>query len=156
MKKPTSLKGFAVTRNSWDQDFILLAQFWADRRSKDPSTKVGAVIVHPETRAIVSMGYNGFPKGVFDDPTLLENREEKYKRVIHAEANAILAAGHAARGMHLYGTLFPCNECAKLIISAGIRKVYTPPPPEGRCNNYDVSMDMLTRAGVHFYFVELP
>lgn len=145
-----------MSRNSWNQDFILLAQFWADRRSKDPSTKVGAVITDPDTKEIISIGYNGFPRGVHDCDTLLNDRPEKYARVVHAEANAILFAGHRARGMNLYGTLFPCNECAKLIISSGIKRVYTPKPPAGRDANYAVTRDMFTRAGVFYEYVELP
>ncbi len=142
--------------NTWDEDFLRLAQFWADLRSKDPSTTVGAVIADPNSHEIVSIGYNGFPRGVRDDEALLNDRPSKYARVVHAEVNAILFAGHRARGMDLYGTLFPCNECAKVIIQAGIRRVITPPIPEGRDANYAVTFDMFRRSGVLFDFVELP
>lgn len=91
--------------------------------SKDPSTKVGAVLVRD--RRIVATGYNGFPRGMVDDERL-DSREAKYKRVIHAEQNCLLYAGiDRSRGgtIYIYGMRGPCNHCAKHLIQAELRRV---------------------------------
>jgi dCMP deaminase len=99
----------------------------AAERSKDPSTQVGACIVDEQNR-ILSTGYNGFPHGCSDDD-FPWNRDEslgetKYQFVVHAELNAILnARGKSLSGSKVYVALFPCNECAKAIIQAGIAEV---------------------------------
>lgn len=112
---------------SWDDYFIMVA-FLSAQRSKDPNTQVGACIVNPKRR-IVGIGYNGFPCGCSDDElpwsrvghSLLHT---KYPYVCHAEANAILNSAAATRERStMYVDLFPCNECAKLIIQAGIKEV---------------------------------
>ena len=96
-------------------------------RSKDPNTQVGACIVNTERR-IVGVGYNGFPTGCSDDQLPWARTGEflqtKYPYVVHAEANAILNSISAdLRGATIYVALFPCNECAKLIIQVGVREV---------------------------------
>jgi dCMP deaminase len=111
---------------SWDDYFMCVAKLSA-MRSKDPSTQVGACIVNA-SRHIVGVGYNGFPIGCSDDelPWGKEGPflETKYPYVVHAEANAILnAIGGDLSGCTIYVALFPCNECAKLIIQARIREV---------------------------------
>ena len=106
----------------WDDRFLDLADHIASW-SKDPSTKVGAVIVRPN-RTIASVGYNGFPRGVKDDPERLDDRPVKYSMTVHAEANAILSADGRLDGCTLYVTpLHPCSNCAALIIQSGIAKV---------------------------------
>lgn len=105
----------------WDRRFLELAAL-ASEWSKDPSTKVGAVIVRQD-RSVASVGFNGFPRGCLDDPALYADREVKYERVVHAEMNAILAAGEAVRGYTLYVTLPPCQCCAAHIIQSGIARV---------------------------------
>ena len=110
---------------SWDEYFMGVAML-ASRRSKDPSTQVGACIVSQDN-IIISTGYNGMPKGCSDDefPWNREGEDTKYPYVVHAELNAILNAnGRDLRGSKLYVALFPCNECAKAIIQSGIREVY--------------------------------
>ena len=110
----------------WDDYFMGVSLLAADR-SKDPSTQVGACIVSNDNR-ILSTGYNGFPHGCSDDD-FPWNRDEsvgetKYQFVVHAELNAILnSRGKSLVGSKLYVALFPCNECAKAIIQAGIREV---------------------------------
>jgi dCMP deaminase len=94
--------------------------------SKDPSTKVGAVIVD-DRRIVLGMGYNGFPRRVRDDVDRYNDRPTKYAMVVHAEANAILNAAASVRGATLYCTWHPCSACAALIIQAGIVKVVSPP-----------------------------
>jgi dCMP deaminase len=95
--------------------------------SKDPSTKVGAVILDDERR-IRAVGFNGFPRGVSDD-VRLNDRDQKLPLMVHAEANAIAnaaAVGTPLKGCSMVTTKYPCHECAKLIISAGIKLVVTP------------------------------
>ena len=109
---------------TWDEYFMGVALL-AARRSKDPNTQVGACIVD-ENNVILTTGYNGFPLGCSDDefPWEREGEHTKYPYVVHAELNAILnASGKSLRGARLYVALFPCNECAKAIIQAGIREV---------------------------------
>ena len=109
---------------NWDEYFMGVAML-AARRSKDPSTQVGACIVSQDN-IIISTGYNGMPKGCSDDefPWNREGEETKYPYVVHAELNAILNSnGRDLRGSRIYVALFPCNECAKAIIQSGIREV---------------------------------
>ena len=111
---------------SWDEYFMGVASLSA-MRSKDPSTQVGACIVNADKR-IISMGYNGMPRCCNDDEFPWDREgnplESKYLFVCHAELNAILnSAGGNVRGCTVYTTLFPCNECAKAIIQAGISEV---------------------------------
>lgn len=111
---------------SWDEYFMGIASLSA-LRSKDPNTKVGACIVDDDNK-VVSIGYNGMPKGV-DESQLSWNKGEgldsKYLYVCHAEFNAILNTrnGSALKGCHLYVTLFPCNECAKACVQVGIKEI---------------------------------
>ena len=92
--------------------------------SKDPSTKVGAVIVDKDNR-IISTGYNGFAKGVADESSRYDDRSTKYKIILHAEENAIMFANRNLEGCSLYVTqLYPCAHCASLIIQSGIKEVY--------------------------------
>lgn len=110
--------------DKWHKRFIELAKTIA-RYSKDPRTKVGAVIVDDEKR-IVSMGYNGFPRKVLDLEERLNDRKEKLKYIVHAELNAILNAKRDLEGTTIYVyPYFPCNECAKAIIQSGVRRVIT-------------------------------
>ena len=109
---------------SWDEYFMGIAML-AAKRSKDPNTQVGACIVSADN-IILSIGYNGMPKGCSDDvfPWVREGEETKYPYVVHAELNAILNAnGRDLRGSRLYVALFPCNECAKAIIQSGVKEV---------------------------------
>ena len=111
---------------SWDEYFMGIALLSA-KRSKDPSTQVGACIVN-QFNKIVGIGYNGFPIGCSDDelPWQREANEinkTKYPYVVHAEANAILNSTKDLHGGRMYVGLFPCNECAKLIIQSGICEI---------------------------------
>ncbi len=111
---------------SWDEYFMAVAKL-AGMRSKDPNTQVGACIVSADNK-ILSMGYNGFPKGCSDDefPWAREGEmlSTKYVYTVHSELNAILNyRGGSLEGAKLYVSLFPCNECAKAIIQSGIRTV---------------------------------
>ena len=111
---------------SWHEYFASIARLIA-RRSKDPNYQVGALIVNQQ-KEIVATGYNGFPWGFSDDKYFWNDEgswlETKYPYCVHAEANAVISAKQNCQGFILYTTLFPCNECAKLIIQAGIKTVH--------------------------------
>ncbi len=136
---------------SWDEYFMGVAHL-SGMRSKDPNTQVGACIVSRDNK-ILSMGYNGFPCGCSDDefPWAREGDmlETKYAFVTHSELNAILNyRGGSLEGTKLYVSLFPCNECAKAIIQAGIRTVvYASDKYEGTPANV-ASKRMFEAAGV--------
>lgn len=113
--------------NKWHRRFLELAKH-VSNWSKDPSTKIGAVIVNPETKIVVGMGYNGFPRGIDDSDERLNTREIKYKLVVHAEVNAVLNSNNPTKGCWIY--VYPsimkpniCPECSKVISQAGIKKV---------------------------------
>lgn len=121
----------AKVNSKWDTRFMKLAReisTW----SKDPSSKIGAVIVNDDRR-ILSTGYNGFPKGIEDTEERLNDREQKYPRIVHAEMNALMAALHSGVSVkdatiYVYG-LPVCPECTKSIISAGIKRIVISPDP---------------------------
>ena len=121
-----TLKGVFMDRLSWDEYFMGIALLSA-KRSKDPSTQVGACIVDQDNK-VVSIGYNGMPRNCDDSQLTREKGEgldSKYLYVCHAEFNAILNTrdGSQLKGCKVYVTLFPCNECAKAIIQTGIKKI---------------------------------
>ena len=140
---------------SWDEYFMGIAML-AAKRSKDPSTQVGACIVSQDN-IIISTGYNGMPKGCSDDefPWGRDGDDNKYPYVVHAELNAILNAnGRDLRGSRVYVALFPCNECAKAIIQSGVKEVvYLSDKYKDTMGNL-ASKRMLTAAGVKFSRLE--
>ena len=132
----------------WDLRFTELAKH-ISTWSKDPSTKVGAVIVNKKNQ-IISTGYNGFPRGVKDTPERLNTRELKYSMVIHAEINAILFSTQPLDGATLY--LWPflsCSTCSSVIINAGIKRVVAPINDNPRWKtSFDLSKQLYHEAGV--------
>ena len=135
---------------SWDTYFMGVALL-SSYRSKDPSTKVGACIVNEQKR-IIGIGYNGFPFGCDDDQFPWDREGDyldcKYPYVVHAEPNAILNSTTSLQGATLYVTLFPCNECAKLIIQSGIKEiVYMGDKYDGTPSDI-ASKKMLSAAGI--------
>ena len=141
---------------TWDEYFMGLAHLSA-LRSKDPNTQVGAAIVD-ENHRVVSVGYNGMPKGCSDDvfPWSREGAllQTKYAFVVHAELNAILNSKYPVSGCTLYVSLFPCNECAKAIIQAGIRRIVY---ESDKYQNTDItiaSRRMLKAAGIELVQLE--
>ena len=140
---------------SWDEYFMGIAML-AAKRSKDPSTQVGACIVSPDN-IIISTGYNGMPKGCSDDefPWDRTGEETKYPYVVHAELNAILNAnGRNLKGSRLYVALFPCNECAKAIIQSGVAEVVYLSDKYADTMMNLVSKRMLDAAGVKYVRLE--
>ena len=92
------------------------------KRSRDPSTKVGCVIVRPD-KSFAAVGYNGFPRGMEDRDEWYAEREEKYDRVVHAEMNALAAMKETAKGCTVYVTHPPCKECTKFLAAHQVGKV---------------------------------
>ena len=131
----------------WNKRFMDLAEHVAEW-SKDPSTKVGAVIVNDD-KQVLGLGYNGFPRGVHDCKERYNDRNLKLQFVAHAERNALDNAADV-RGATLYSTLFPCTDCAKGIIQRGIRCVVTTQPNEVQSKrfNFETSKIMFDEAGV--------
>lgn len=121
----------ATSQKEWDRRWLEDALHNA-QRSKDPSTKVGCVVVG-EDQTMIAQGWNGFPRGVPDDPALLADRESRLRLTIHAEKNAFLNAarlGVRLKGATLYVTAPPCAQCAAAAIQVGIaRIVHLPPTP---------------------------
>ena len=131
---------------NWDTRFLNLAAHIATW-SKDPSTKVGCVLVNNK-KVIIGMGYNGFPRGVEDSPERWNDRPTKYKFVVHAEANAILNATDDVEGCAAFSTLMPCEGCTKLLIQAGISILVTNKEGIAERGGYEASFKMLEEAGI--------
>ena len=145
---------------SWDEYFMAIAKLSA-MRSKDPNTQVGACIVSDDNR-ILSIGYNGAPNG-FDDerfPWAREgnNLETKYPYVCHAEMNAILNYRGSKKDLEhakIYVDLFPCNECAKIIIQSGIKDVIYLSDKYANSENNIASRKLFDECGVTYKKIEL-
>lgn len=113
----------------FDRHNLALAEL-VSRRSKDPSTKTGAVIIDPLGR-LVSTGYNGFPRQMPDWPECYANREQKYSRIVHCEMNALIFARRELEGCTLYTWPFmSCDRCVVHMLQAGIRRFVAPVCPE--------------------------
>lgn len=139
---------------SWDEYFMGVSKL-SGMRSKDPNTQVGACIVSEDNK-ILSMGYNGFPQGCSDDvfPWAREGGEleTKYPYVTHSELNAILNyRGGSLEGAKIYVSLFPCNECAKAIIQAGIKTIVYDDDKYAKTPSIIASKRMLDAAGIKYY-----
>lgn len=146
-------------RISWDQYFMGLALLSA-QRSKDTRTKIGACIVDSHNR-IVGIGYNGFPRGCADEEfphargrdeqgNLIRLYDSKHAYVVHAEANAILnSMGRDMQGATLYCVMPTCNECAKLIVQVGIKRVvYLASPTYEARDEFLAAKRMYDSAGI--------
>lgn len=142
-----------MSYKNWDHRFLDLAKFISDW-SKDPSTKVGAVICDENNR-VISVGYNGFPKNVEDDERLY-NREMKYQIIVHGEINAILFANKSVKGCTLYTYPFqPCSRCASLIIQSGISRVVT---LKNKCDrwkdDFNLSSNLFKESNINLEFLD--
>ena len=138
---------------SWDEFFMAMAKL-PEQRSKDPNTQVGACIVDKNNR-IVSIGYNGFPNGISDDELPWEREgnflNTKYAFVCHAEENAIMnAKRYNLDDCILYVSLFPCHECAKLIIQSGIKHIVYYDDKYADTDSTIASKLMLDMAGIKY------
>jgi dCMP deaminase len=146
---------FKARQEKWDRRFIELARH-ISTWSKDPSTKVGAVIVDCEHR-VVSVGYNGFPRGVADAEHRLNDREMKYKIVVHAERNALLFARQALTGCTIYTWPFmSCSACTGMAIQSGIVRHVAPLNDNPRwVEDFKISDTMFAEAGVALDLLEV-
>lgn len=147
-------KNSVIIPTKWTLRFLELAKH-VSTWSKDPSTKVGAVIVDDQRR-VISMGYNGFPRGVADLEVRLNDRPTKYSMVAHAELNAILSSPNSVKGATIYvWPLPPCNECAKSIIQSGILRVIAPKISNERWgSSNELAATMFRESGVDFIQIE--
>ena len=136
----------------WDRRFLELAEH-ISTWSKDPSTKVGCVVVG-EDREIRSTGFNGFPRGIEDDAERLADREQKYPLICHAEENAIMHAartGVSLKGNTAYVTWPPCTRCTRSLIQAGVSEVVYPAGtdiPERWEEDLEIALGMMEEAGI--------
>ena len=136
----------------WDKRFLKLA-FHIAGWSKDPSTKVGCIIVG-EDREIRSTGFNGFPRGIEDSDERYTNRELKYPLICHAEENAIMHAariGVSLKGCRAYVTWPPCTRCTRSLIQAGVEEVVYPANltiPERWLEDFNLGRQMFDESGV--------
>lgn len=137
----------------WDTRMLALVQLVAGW-SKDPSTQVGAAIVDAKNR-VVSLGFNGFPRAVADT---VVGRDEKLRRTIHAEANALLFAQRPVEGCTIYVTHPACANCAAKIIQAGIVRVVSPLPSPDFADRWAADLAstalMFAEAGIVLDFVQ--
>lgn len=135
---------------NWDSRFLELAHH-VSSWSKDPSTKVGCVLVDDQRR-VVGMGYNGFPRGVDDSSERYNDRPTKYLMVQHAEANAVLNAVGKTAGCTAYVTHHPCANCARLLIQAGVKRIVSIAPEGGIAerfaDSFRAAATMLDESGV--------
>jgi len=139
-------------QQKWDLRYLQLAKFIA-QWSKDPSTKTGAVIVS-EDGFIISVGYNGFPVGVDDTEERLNNRDLKYKMIVHCERNALLTTNGQAKNGTLYTYPFmSCTPCAGMVIQAGITRIVAPVNDNPRWQeDFKLTKQMFEEAGVEMTF----
>jgi|TARA_R100001163_G_scaffold45955_1_gene34541 dCMP deaminase len=141
----------SLKQNCWDIRFMRMAHEVASW-SKDPSTKVGCVLV--KDRKIISMGYNGFPRLIEDDLNRLIDREVKYEMTVHAEQNAVITAalhGISTAGSTAYVTFSPCSRCAAVLINAGISTVVVSAAddiPSRWLKNFQLAAELLNEAGI--------
>ena len=151
-----SMKGTSILSNKWDKRFLNLAEH-ISTWSKDPSKKIGAVAVGDQ-RQILAQGYNGFPRGINDADERYDNREEKYKLVVHAEMNVIYNAsynGVSLNGSTLYVHGLPvCSDCAKGVIQVGIKRIVMPSQdiPEHWEQSWQKTKEMFNEAGIKWEF----
>lgn len=144
-----------MSEEKWDLRFLELAEHIA-QWSKDPRTKVGAVIVD-EKKRVVSVGYNGFPRGVADHEERYADRPTKHLFVAHAERNALDNAPLMVDGCTLYVPLLPCSECAKSIIQKGITCVVSyVPDRDGADFNWDATIRMFAEAKIDLIYYDRP
>jgi dCMP deaminase len=152
-----------IKSNSWDEHFIKMAELIASK-SKDPSTKVGCVVVGPDNE-VLSTGFNGFPRGVDEKIDTRWERPEKYSWVIHAEANAVANAARVGVSlknskMYMNYAPCPCTSCTQLIIQSGIVTIIGPDipfPGVGTGSFYDtenIAKKMLIEVNIKQYIIE--
>lgn len=143
-----------MSTTNWHNRYLDMAELVAGW-SKDPSTQVGAVVVSPQN-FVVSVGFNGFPRGI-EDNDRLNQRGTKYMNIIHAEMNALMFATSSVRGCSLYTYPFqPCSQCAAAIIQSGIKKIITKKLSNVQpkwYNDFSNARDMFNEAGIELEII---
>ena len=145
--------------SKWDIRYLNLAENVASW-SKDPSTQIGAIAVGSKGQ-VLAQGYNGFPRGIEDNPLHYENRETKYKYVVHAEMNVIYNAtynGVSLDGATLYVTGLPvCSDCAKGVIQVGIQRVVMKEQdiPQKWVESWKTTAGMFDQAKIKWEFINV-
>jgi len=138
--------------------YYKLAQYIGDNFSKDPNTKVGGLLLYPDTLQIISTGYNGFPRGINENPERWE-RPHKYNYIVHAEMNMIYNSaknGSCTNGSIAVITLFPCKNCALALIQSGISTILTSKPDfnnERWGESFTISHNILTEANINIIYI---
>ena len=136
-----------------------MAKFQAELFSKDPNKKVCAFFINPETLQIISTGYNGIPRGVLENEERWR-RPNKYKYVVHAEANGIYNSclnGVSLKNSICIVTMFPCTECTKALIQVGVTSIYTIKPDFEHIrwgNDFKNSIELLQESKISLHYIE--
>ena len=151
------MKGIFTLLNDWDKRYLDIAD-QISSWSKDPSTKIGAIVVGKKGQ-ILTQGYNGFPRGIKDCPDKYSNRILKYDYIVHAEENAIYNAtnsGVPLEGAAMYITGLPtCHRCAKAIIQVGIKRVFIRAKiPERWIDSWKLTESLFKEAKIYYQIVE--
>lgn len=136
----------------WDARYLELARH-VSGWSRDPGTKVGAVIARPD-KSVASLGFNGLPRGVIDSPGRLHCRQTKLAMTLHAEENAVLSAHERLEGCTLYvWPMPPCSHCAAVVIQAGITRAVAPEPGDRWRESCELGRSMMLEAGLEVEWV---
>ena len=151
------MKGTLILSNKWNKRYLSLAE-QISTWSKDPSRQIGCVAVGDKGQ-VLAQGYNGFPRGIEDSPEIYNNRELKYKYIVHAEMNTIFNAsynGVSLDGATLYVHGLPCcSDCAKGIVQVGIKQIFMNKQdvPDTWQTSWDLSQSMFDAAGIKWDFI---
>jgi dCMP deaminase len=151
------MKGTLILSNKWNKRYLALAE-QISTWSKDPSRQIGCVAVGDKGQ-VLAQGYNGFPRGIKDSPEIYNNRELKYKYIVHAEMNTIFNAsynGVSLDGATLYVHGLPCcSDCAKGIVQVGIKQIFMNKQdvPDTWQTSWDLSQSMFDAAGIKWEFI---
>jgi dCMP deaminase len=142
------------------KQYFKLAQVQADIFSKDPSTKVGAILLAPDSLQVLSLGYNGMPRGILETVEQRWERPIKYRYVEHAERNALYNAcrhGTPIEGAIAVVTLFPCTDCTRALIQSGVKCIVTQ-KPDLTCQrwgeDFTISMEMIQETNMECIYVD--
>ena len=151
------MKGTLILSNKWNKRYLALAE-QISTWSKDPSRQIGCVAVGDKGQ-VLAQCYNGFPRGIEDSPEIYNNRELKYKYIVHAEMNTIFNAsynGVSLDGATLYVHGLPCcSDCAKGIVQVGIKQIFMNKQdvPDTWQTSWDLSQSMFDAAGIKWDFI---
>lgn len=154
---PEHLRRKVIQQTEWDRKWMAMAKTVATEFSKDPSTKVGAVLTF-NLKKFINIGYNGFPEGADDSPELYLDREKKYERTVHAEINSVLGIGHQGP-FTIYCTLHPCSDCVLVLKNAKVNRMVFPRPTENELSRWGEKFlkaeSLMDECGIQWNFHEV-